>query len=62
MNNAQNPALETIFNAAKALPARIPASTLSLACRGGCIPGVGIERLLTAADSAEGFFESKPVA
>ena len=59
--NPKNPALETIFNAAKALPPESRAEYLSLACREDASLRREIERLLTAMDSAEGFFESKPV-
>ena len=47
--NAQNPALETIFNAAKALPPESRAEYLSLACREDASLRREIERLLDLA-------------
>ena len=60
MNNA-NQALETIFNAAKALPPESRADYLNLACRDDAALRHEVEQLLAAANDADGFFEARPV-
>ena len=59
--NTPNPAVETIFNAAKALPPESRAEYLTLACRQDAALHRQVEELLAAADEADGFFEAKPV-
>ena len=59
--NTENLAVETIFNAAKALPPESRTEYLNLACRDDAVLRREVERLLAAATGAENFFEAKPV-
>ncbi len=59
--NTENVAVETIFNAAKALPPESRAEYLNLACRDDAALRRELDRLLAAAMGAESFFEAKPV-
>jgi serine/threonine protein kinase/WD40 repeat protein len=55
------PALETIFNAAKALPPASRADYLNVACKDNATLREEVQRLLAAADSADDFFAARPV-
>ncbi|MBN9688784.1 MAG: protein kinase [Verrucomicrobia bacterium] len=59
--NTPNLAIETIFNAAKALPPESRAEYLDLACREDAALRHELERLLSAAEGADRFFDANPV-
>ena len=59
--NDNNQLLETIFNAARALPPDSRAEYLKLACKEDAVLRQEVEKLLKAVDGADGLFEAGPV-
>lgn len=59
--NDHNQLLETLFNAVRALPPDSRAEYLKLACKEDIGLRQEVEKLLKAAESADGLFEARPV-